>query len=231
MPGYGVTFISRSSVESDLAAGTLAEARVEGLELKREIYLVRASGRVESRAAQGVRRLRARPAAVIVRWSLGELPGVLAELGIAQPFLVASRRWDSVVDAPARRPVGGGSVRSDRGHAAAQTGSSRSAAARRSTPPRRPRRRPGCRSSRCRRRTRARSGRRATAFARHDRRMVGGGGGAHLAGDRLRRRPHARPAACGDRRHGAERARALRRGALRRAAPTRATGVRSRAPS
>jgi DNA-binding transcriptional LysR family regulator len=50
--GHGVTFISRSSVESDLAAGTIAEARVEGLELKREIYLVRASGRVESRAAR-----------------------------------------------------------------------------------------------------------------------------------------------------------------------------------
>jgi DNA-binding transcriptional LysR family regulator len=50
--GYGVTFISRSSIESDLAAGTIAEARVEGLELKREIHLVRASGRVESRAAK-----------------------------------------------------------------------------------------------------------------------------------------------------------------------------------
>src|SRR5262249_56251996 len=42
--GYGVTFISRTSVESDLAAGTVSEARVEGLELGREIQLVRASG-------------------------------------------------------------------------------------------------------------------------------------------------------------------------------------------
>src|SRR6266571_3946031 len=33
--GYGVTFISRSSVEKDLDAGLLAEARVEGLELER----------------------------------------------------------------------------------------------------------------------------------------------------------------------------------------------------
>ena len=49
--GYGVTFISRSSVESDLNAGTLAEARVAGLELGREIFLVRASGRVETRSA------------------------------------------------------------------------------------------------------------------------------------------------------------------------------------
>jgi DNA-binding transcriptional LysR family regulator len=50
--GYGVTFISRSSVEKDLDAGLLAEARVEGLELEREIHLVRAAGRSETRAAR-----------------------------------------------------------------------------------------------------------------------------------------------------------------------------------
>ena len=50
--GYGVTFISRTSIESDLAAGTIAAARVEGLELQREIFLVRASGRAETRAAR-----------------------------------------------------------------------------------------------------------------------------------------------------------------------------------
>ncbi len=50
--GYGVTFISRSSVENDLAAGTLVEARVEGLRLEREILLVRAAGRAETRAAK-----------------------------------------------------------------------------------------------------------------------------------------------------------------------------------
>lgn len=50
--GYGVTFISRRSVEDDLAAGALAEARVDGLTLEREIWLVRASGRSESRAAR-----------------------------------------------------------------------------------------------------------------------------------------------------------------------------------
>jgi DNA-binding transcriptional LysR family regulator len=50
--GYGVTFISSSSVESDLASGTLTAARIEGLELRRDIYLVRASGRIESRAAR-----------------------------------------------------------------------------------------------------------------------------------------------------------------------------------
>jgi DNA-binding transcriptional LysR family regulator len=50
--GHGITFISRASVENDLAAGLLAEARVEGLELEREIHLVRATGRSETRAAQ-----------------------------------------------------------------------------------------------------------------------------------------------------------------------------------
>jgi DNA-binding transcriptional LysR family regulator len=50
--GYGVTFISRRSVEIDLASGRLAEARVDGLTLEREIWLVRAAGRSESRAAR-----------------------------------------------------------------------------------------------------------------------------------------------------------------------------------
>src|SRR5947208_5170978 len=49
--GHGVTFISRRSVGADLAAGTLAEARVEGLELEGGVFLVRATGRVVSRAA------------------------------------------------------------------------------------------------------------------------------------------------------------------------------------
>jgi DNA-binding transcriptional LysR family regulator len=50
--GFGVTFISRSAVESDLAAGVIAESRVEGLEPAREISLVRAAGRSVTRAAQ-----------------------------------------------------------------------------------------------------------------------------------------------------------------------------------
>ena len=49
--GYGVTFISRTAVESDLAAGTLAEAHVEGLEATREISLATATGRARSRVA------------------------------------------------------------------------------------------------------------------------------------------------------------------------------------
>ena len=49
--GYGVTFISRTAVEAELAAGTLAAARVEGLDARREISLARASGRTSTRAA------------------------------------------------------------------------------------------------------------------------------------------------------------------------------------
>jgi DNA-binding transcriptional LysR family regulator len=47
--GYGVTFISHSAIESEVAAGTLACARVGGLEPSREISLVRSVGRAPSR--------------------------------------------------------------------------------------------------------------------------------------------------------------------------------------
>jgi DNA-binding transcriptional LysR family regulator len=50
--GFGVTFISRSAIEAALAAGTLTEARVEGLEPSREIFLARAAGRRLTRVAQ-----------------------------------------------------------------------------------------------------------------------------------------------------------------------------------
>jgi DNA-binding transcriptional LysR family regulator len=49
--GYGVTFISRTAVESDLSAGTMVEARVEGMDGTRVISLVRGTGRVATRAA------------------------------------------------------------------------------------------------------------------------------------------------------------------------------------
>jgi DNA-binding transcriptional LysR family regulator len=52
LAGYGVTFISRSAVEADVSAGTLAVSRVEGLDASREISLVRASGRAETRVGQ-----------------------------------------------------------------------------------------------------------------------------------------------------------------------------------
>ena len=50
--GYGVTFISRTAVDADLEAGTLAEAQVEGLAASREIALASAAGRARSRAAE-----------------------------------------------------------------------------------------------------------------------------------------------------------------------------------
>jgi DNA-binding transcriptional LysR family regulator len=50
--GYGVAFISRSAIEGELAAGTLAAARVEGLEPARQIYVVRGRGRRMTRAAE-----------------------------------------------------------------------------------------------------------------------------------------------------------------------------------
>jgi DNA-binding transcriptional LysR family regulator len=50
--GHGVAFISRLAIESDLEAGTVATARVRGLDPVREIFLTRATGRSETRAAR-----------------------------------------------------------------------------------------------------------------------------------------------------------------------------------
>jgi DNA-binding transcriptional LysR family regulator len=50
--GYGVAFISRTAIEAELASGTLATARVAGVEAIRQIYAVRPRSRVLSRAAE-----------------------------------------------------------------------------------------------------------------------------------------------------------------------------------
>lgn len=50
--GFGVTFISRTAVESELADGRLAEARVEGLDATRVISLATAAGRTRTRVAE-----------------------------------------------------------------------------------------------------------------------------------------------------------------------------------
>src|SRR6185436_8004841 len=81
--GYGVAFISRSAVESELATGTLTSARVEGLDAKREISLVRAAGRTATRAADA-----------FVEFARAEL----AELAGDRPFVVASPRWRRVLE-------------------------------------------------------------------------------------------------------------------------------------
>ena len=52
LAGHGVAFISRLAIDADLAAGTVATARVRGLDPAREILLARASGRSETRAAR-----------------------------------------------------------------------------------------------------------------------------------------------------------------------------------
>jgi DNA-binding transcriptional LysR family regulator len=52
LAGHGVTFISRLAVDADIATGQLATARVRGLDPVREIFLARASGRSETRAAR-----------------------------------------------------------------------------------------------------------------------------------------------------------------------------------
>ncbi|HEX2044169.1 MAG TPA: selenium metabolism-associated LysR family transcriptional regulator [Gaiellaceae bacterium] len=55
--GFGVAFISRTAIERELAAGTLASARVSGIEPSRQLYVVRARGRDLSRAAEAFLRL------------------------------------------------------------------------------------------------------------------------------------------------------------------------------
>ena len=183
--GFGVTFISRDAIEADVAAGSLAVARVEGLEPSREILLVRSSGRAETRVAAGIRRVRAGAARLIVRWGLDALPEACGAAGVddaarrREPALGRARAF-----ARARRALAGGAVR---------TGSrtppsrlqrpavcSRSAAAARSISARRSRPRPGCRSSRCRRPIPAPSGRRTSAFATR------GGACTAAAGARIR---------------------------------------------
>ena len=52
LAGHGVTFISRLAIEADLAAGRIATARVRGLDPVREIFVVRAGGRSETRATR-----------------------------------------------------------------------------------------------------------------------------------------------------------------------------------
>jgi DNA-binding transcriptional LysR family regulator len=52
LAGHGIAFISRLAIEADLVAGHIATARVRGLDPVREIFLARATGRSETRAAR-----------------------------------------------------------------------------------------------------------------------------------------------------------------------------------
>ena len=108
--GYGVTFISRSAVEPELAAGSLTAAKVEGLDAAaRDLARARLRPDADARRRR-LRRVRPRQAAgVIVRWGIEELPALAGE----RPLVVASPRWRDVLDA--RGPLGGGAVAPDRG--------------------------------------------------------------------------------------------------------------------
>lgn len=55
--GYGVAFISETALRGELAAGTVAVARVEGIQPTRQIYLVRLAARAPSQAAEAFLRL------------------------------------------------------------------------------------------------------------------------------------------------------------------------------
>ena len=52
LAGYGVTFISRAAVEAELASGALAEARIEGMNGRREISLAIGTGRAQTRVVE-----------------------------------------------------------------------------------------------------------------------------------------------------------------------------------
>jgi DNA-binding transcriptional LysR family regulator len=52
LENHGATFISRVAVETDIAEGRIALARVEGMEPSREIFIVRGAGRTPTRVAQ-----------------------------------------------------------------------------------------------------------------------------------------------------------------------------------
>jgi DNA-binding transcriptional LysR family regulator len=65
LAGYGITFISRAAVEADLAAGALVEARIRGMNGRREISLARSTGRVSSRIADAFAAFATRRAAAL----------------------------------------------------------------------------------------------------------------------------------------------------------------------
>src|SRR6476661_3477466 len=52
LAGHGIAFISRLAVDADLDEGRVVTARVRGLDPVREIFLARAGGRSETRAAR-----------------------------------------------------------------------------------------------------------------------------------------------------------------------------------
>ena len=80
LAGYGVTFISRAAVESELASGALAEARIAAMNGRREISIARSSGRAQTRVADAFASF-ARDRAVGLGYGLG--PAALATASAA----------------------------------------------------------------------------------------------------------------------------------------------------
>ena len=136
---------------------------------------------------------------------------MLGELGVEQPLLVATERLAGT-NLGVRTAARWSEVPSDQVADCGRARRRRRACARRRQRDRHGEgdlgRRERARSSPSRRRTRAPSGRPSTGCATLDRKMRGGGAGAQLGGDRLRPELTLDAAACGDRRHRAERARA-----------------------
>jgi hypothetical protein len=106
--GYGVTFISRAAISADLAAGTLATARVKGLDPARDISLVR-SAAARRRAPRSSSSSRAsgcdRPLGSRARRAArraGHPAAVRRERSLGDP-LRATGRWNEV---PSDRIVG-----------------------------------------------------------------------------------------------------------------------------
>jgi hypothetical protein len=128
---------------------------------------------------------------MIVRWSLAELPELLSEVRIGRPFLIASPRWESLelpehverwTEVPSHRvevPDEADGILAVGGGSAIDTAK---------LPPRNRR----SRSCTCRRRTRAPSGQPVTASLARPR-DPGRRWRCTARGDRLRRRPDARP--------------------------------------
>ena len=166
--GYGVTFISRAAIEADLAAGTLADgARRRARPVARDLARPRGRPRADARR-RGVRRRS--------RGSGCDRPlGARRARRACSPSSGSSARSSSRASAgpsssfPRRGALDGGAVRPDRRRRRGRRGRRRPARGRRRQRDRprrrRSRPRPACRSSRCRRRTRAPSGRRSSASA------------------------------------------------------------------
>ena len=215
-------------------SGNAREARVQGLDVTREISLATASGRARSRVGDAfVTFARERLDGMTVRWGpRGSPPSSPSSAAMRPLLLVTTARFaDLELPVATRLPECSGTRRSRSCPLRSPlrpvpTGSSGSAAAARSTPRRRSRQRPACRSSRSPRRTQGAEWTpyfmRISGSTAEDQRLR-----REHRRSRLRARAHARATPRGDGRHRDERARPLRGGAVRRTVRERFTRGRT----